>query len=151
MDLLNDKGLKLKDKKGEITQKQDPKRPDLTEFWAYAASDPKVKSLRDEIKQFHDQVKYGDPFVIMKRHGNGKVLAVMTTAGKEWNEWGGGSESSIFYQPFIWESINYLTSQEAGKSTDVSRIVGSPADVTVDPEPYRQKGNELRLARFYHK
>src|SRR5262249_50513715 len=109
------------------------------------------RSLRAEVLQLRDQVKYGDPFVILRHHGNGKVVAVMTTAGKEWNDWAGGSESSIFYQPFIWEMLNYLTSQSAGQLNDVNRFVGDTVRVAVDPEQYRQKGRELRLARFYHK
>src|SRR5262249_42870341 len=83
--------------------------PNLTEFWA--SGEPKVSTLRKDAQDLRDQARYGDAFVVAGTFGKGKVTAVMTSAGKEWNEWGGGSDASVIYQPFIWESQNWLSSQ----------------------------------------
>ena len=120
--------------------------PNLTEFWSYA--DPKVASLRKDVIDLRDQAKYGDPFIIAGNFGKGKVVAVMTTAGKEWNEWGGGSDASVIYQPFIWELQNYLSSQ----GSDSSLTVGTPVQVTINPELYKQKSaGQLKMTRFFRK
>src|SRR5207302_10328627 len=89
--LLQDKG---KDKERDDF-------PNLTEFWSYP--DPKMSTLRKDALDLRDQAKYGDPFIIAGNFGKGKVVAVMTSAGKEWNEWGGGSDAAVLFQPFIWE------------------------------------------------
>src|SRR5262249_38027784 len=94
--LLNDRG----------DEKNRAEYPNLTEFWS--TSDPKVRTLREDVKSLRDLVLYGDPFVVAGRYGKGKVVAVMTTAGKEWSDWAGGSDASLVYQPFIWETVNYL-------------------------------------------
>ncbi len=120
--------------------------PNLTEFWSFA--DPKVASLRKDAIDLRDQAKYGDPFIIAGNFGKGKVVAVMTTAGKEWNEWGGGSDAAVIYQPFIWEVQNYLSSQ----GNDSSLTVGTPVQVTINPELYKQKsGGQLKMTRFFRK
>jgi hypothetical protein len=132
--LLNDKG------KGK--DKQDEEYPNLTEFWAN--SDPKIRTLRDEILKLRDQVRYGDPFIVAKNFGKGRVAAVMTTAGKEWNDWAGGSLATLIYQPFIWELQNYLSSQ----GSEGNLTVGTPVQVAVDPEQFKQKNRQLKMVRL---
>ena len=132
--LLNDKG------KGK--DKQDEEHPNLTEFWVN--SDPKIRTLRDEILKLRDQVRYGDPFIVAKNFGKGRVAAVMTTAGKEWNDWAGGSLATLIYQPFIWELQNYLSSQ----GSEGNLTVGTPVQVTVDPEQFKQKNRQLKMVRL---
>ncbi len=125
-------------------EKKGPDYPNLTVFWN--TGDLKVRALRDDIKSLHDLVLYGDPFVVAGRFGKGKVVAVMTTAGKEWNDWGGGSDASLIYQPFIWETVNYLSSQ----GSDSTLTVGTRTQIDVDTG--RFKGNEnLKLARYFAK
>jgi hypothetical protein len=120
--------------------------PNLTEFWSYP--DPKVSTLKKDVVDLRDQAKFGDPFIIAGSFGKGKVVAVMTTAGKEWNTWGGGSDAAVLYQPFIWEMQNYLSSQ----GSDSGLTVGTPVQVTVDPEPFRQKDrSQLKMTRFFRK
>jgi len=119
--------------------------PNLTEFWTN--SDPKIRTLREDILKLREQVLYGDPFVIAGQYGKGKVVAVMTTAGKEWNDWGGGSNSSLLYQPFIWEMQNYLSSQ----GSDAYLRVGTPVQVVVDAEQYKQKNRQLKMVRYFMK
>jgi len=120
--------------------------PNLTEFWSYP--DPKMSTLRKDALDLRDQAKYGDPFVIASHFGKGKVAAIMTSAGKEWNTWGGGSDASVLYQPFIWEMQNYLSSQ----GSEANLTVGTPVQVTVDPDMFKQKGRgQLKMTRFFRK
>lgn len=120
--------------------------PNLTEFWTYA--DPRITTLREAAVRLRDQAKYGDPFVIAGKYGRGKVVAVMTTAGKEWNDWGGGSSAQLIYPAFIWEMQNYLSSQ----GSEANLTVGTPVQVVVDSEPFKQKGRgQLKMTRTFHK
>ncbi|MCS7046898.1 MAG: hypothetical protein NZO58_11125, partial [Gemmataceae bacterium] len=129
--LLQDKGK----------DKQEDEFPNLTEFWA--SSENKIPALRDDILKLRDQVRYGDPFVVAKHYGKGRVVAVMTTAGKDWNDWAGGSQATLIYQPFIWELQNYLSSQ--GSEGDLP--VGTPVQLAVDTEQFKQKGQQFKIIR----
>jgi hypothetical protein len=120
--------------------------PNLTEFWSYP--DPKMNTLRKDVLDLRDQAKYGDPFIIAGNFGKGKVVVVMTSAGKDWNAWGGGSDAAVIYQPFIWELQNYLSSQ----GSDANLTVGTPVQVTIDPELFKQKGRgQLKMTRVFRK
>jgi hypothetical protein len=130
--------------KGKEKERDD--YPNLTEFWSYP--DPKVATLRKDAIDLRDQAKYGDPFIIGGTFGKGKVVAVMTTAGKEWNEWGGGSDASVLYQPFVWELQNYLSSQ----GSESNLTVGTPVEITFDPDLFKQKGTgQLKMTRYFRK
>lgn len=122
--------------------KQDDEHPNLTEFWSN--SDPKIRTLKDEILKLRDQVRYGDPFIVARNFGKGRVAAVMTTAGKEWNDWGGGSQATLIFQPFIWELQNYLSSQ----TREGNLTVGTPVQIAVDPEQFKQKNRQLKMVRL---
>jgi hypothetical protein len=126
-------------------EKERAEFPNLTEFWTN--SDPKIRSLREDITSLADEAKYGDPFVVAGIYGKGKAVAVMTTAGKEWNDWGGGSTASLIYQPFIWEMQNYLSSQAA----DAYLTVGTPVQIVVDAEQYKKPGRQLKMVRTFKK
>ncbi len=129
--------------KDQGKEKERDAYPNLTEFWS--SSDPRVQALRREIKGLSDQVQYGDPFVIAQTFGKGRVVAVMSTAGKEWNDFAGGSAASLLFDPFIWEMQNYLSSQ--GSEANLS--VGTPIEVAIDAEPYKQKNEPLQLEYLF--
>jgi hypothetical protein len=126
-------------------RKDDKAYPNLTEFWSH--SEPKVRSLHQDLKQLRDQVLYGDPFVVKGQFGKGRVVAVMTTAGKEWSDWGGGSDASLIYQPFIWEMQNFLSSQ----GSEGNLTVGTPVQIVVDSDQYKKKEALLKMARIFKK
>ncbi|MCI0378878.1 MAG: BatA domain-containing protein [Gemmataceae bacterium] len=128
-------------------EKERDEFPNLTEFWTYP--DPKINTLREQAQSVLDDARYGDPFVIAGHYGKGKVVAVMTTAGKEWNDWGGGSDATLIYQPFIWEMQNYLSSQ----GSESNLTVGTPVQVRVETEAFKQKGSAggLKMTRVYNK
>ena len=139
--LLSDQGKK--DAKG----KDDPNYPNLTAFWAWGAN-PKIDSLRKDVESLKTQVLFGDPFVVAQRFGKGRVVAVMSTAGKEWNDWGGGSGASGVYQPFIWEMQNWLSSQAA--AADLT--VGTPVKLEVDANRLRAEGKtRVQVVRTFYK
>jgi hypothetical protein len=129
--LLNDKGS------------SNPPTPDMTRFWA--DGDEKVQSLKHALTSLREDVTYGDPFVITQNFGKGKVVAVMSTLGREWNDWAGGSTGSVLFMPFIWELQNYLSSPgEEGNLT-----VGTDLQLLFDAEQF--KTSRLKLVRHYRK
>ena len=74
-----------------LNDKADAAKPEAlssSQFWTQ--KNPKIGELRKKIKDIVDQALYGDPFVVARQFGKGRVLAVMTTAGPEWNDWGHG-------------------------------------------------------------
>ncbi len=128
-------------------KEKNPKQyPDLTEFWSLP--DLKIKSLKKEVEDLIDTALYGDPFVVAKQHGKGRVVAVMSTAGKEWNDWAGGSGGSFVFQPFVWEMQNWLSSLAA----EATLLVGTKVTIEVDRDKYAEQGkNNLVIKRTYFK
>ena len=49
----------------------------MPELWCSC----KMRSLKDEIDAFRSTLKYGDPLVVTRPFGKGRVLAFLTTAG----------------------------------------------------------------------
>lgn len=133
--MLDDRG----DKKDPVLN------PNLTEFWSYP--DPKIRSIVQATTRLIEDTKYGDPFIVAGNFGAGKVVAVTSTAGKEWNEWGGGSYASVVYQPFIWELQNYLSAP----SQETVLNVGQPVTINIDREQYTKKSQLLKMQRFHQK
>ncbi|MGF1582771.1 MAG: BatA domain-containing protein [Gemmataceae bacterium] len=116
-------------------------RPNLTQFFALAQTNPDVRRVTRQIKKLIAESKYGSPFLVTQQFGKGRVIAMMTTAGKKafadtkamkWNDWPGGSQAQFVYQPMIWEMQNYLASQ----STDANLHVGDNVLVRIDPKRY---------------
>lgn len=125
--LLNDKG--------------GPGGANLTEFWAN--SDPDVQTFKRDLLNLRDRVNYGDPFILTQSFGKGKVVAVLSTAGKDWNDWGGGSMSQVLYPMFIWELQNYLSSQ----GSEANLTCGENIPLQLDAEQFR--GAKLKLVRTF--
>ncbi len=120
--LLNDTG-----------QADDPNtHPDLAEFW----KQPENSVLRGRIDKFRETVQLGDPFVITNVYGKGRVVAFMTTAGRAWNDWAGGSPvGSMTYPAVMLELQKYLTS--AGGENNLT--VGTPLEIQLDSTRYDSK------------
>jgi hypothetical protein len=132
-DLLEDRGVEKEKGAGSM--------PD---FWSVGG--PKVRMLRADVERLKDEVLYGDPFVVIHRYGKGRTVAVMTTAGKDWNLWGGGSPAEITYVPFILEVQSYLSSQGG----EANRMVGSAVTIEVDAKRFLPKGKTMKLARWFY-
>jgi hypothetical protein len=127
-------------------KKDDKDYPNLTEFWD--SPKPQIASLKKDIEALRNLVLYGDPFVVAQRYGKGRVVAVMSTAGKTWNDWGGGSGASVIYQPFIWEMQNWLSSQ----TSESDLIVGTPIKLEVDASRLKAEGKDrVQMVRTFYK
>jgi hypothetical protein len=89
--------------------KKDPKRPNLRDgFWKL----PEQRELRDQFSALLDAARIGDPLVVDKRFGKGRVVAVLTSAGTRWNDWAGGSFVSFTFPVFVIDLEKYLTGGE---------------------------------------
>jgi hypothetical protein len=127
-------------------ESKDPKVVNLADFWE--APDQEVRELKNKVKALYEKAHYGDPFAVSSTYGKGRVVAVMTTAGKEWSLWCGGTEKAPFtYAPFVVELQNYLTSQ--GK--DVNLTVGTPVAVDIDALRWKEKAKNKNvfINRYY--
>jgi len=98
--------------------KDDPNRPNMVELWA----NPKMRALKNDIDDFLKTVKYGDPLVVTRPYGKGRVLAFLTSAGtrSKWNEWASGL-ALWTYPVFIKQMQQYLISESDSRN----RIVGT--------------------------
>src|SRR5262249_1750288 len=68
----------------------DDQNPSMVEFWSL----PDFQKLRGRIDKYRREVQLGDPLIITKNFGRGKVVAFLTTAGTSWNDWAGGGMAS---------------------------------------------------------
>lgn len=131
--MLHDTGRKYSpDKPNE------PERPDLTEFWS------KADKLRKDFNNFSERVRFGDPLMIGKPYGKGKVVACMTTAGtgpsnNKWNDWpdGLGAPSYVVYMPALRQYLFSVTEP-------MSAPVGTPIQLQLDANQYEGKARLYR-------
>ena len=110
----------------------DPKRPDMEVLWAH----PKMKSLARQLDEFRTTIEFGDPLVVARSLGKGRVCAVLTSAGSatHWNDWGSGP-SSWSYTPFLMDLQRWLISS----GDDLNRTVGESVKVELDAGRYLPK------------
>lgn len=100
----------------------------LREFWA----NPKTSELKADTARLRDAVKFGDPLYLAKTLGRGRVTAMMTTAGEQWNDWATGPGRPS-YLPLIKEMENYLS----GGGAEDNVLVGNPIDLKLDAARYK--------------
>jgi Aerotolerance regulator N-terminal len=117
--------------------------PNLVEFWDLR--DQVVQDVKLEAMNLRKRLLYSSPLVVVKDMGRGRVVAWMTTAGKEWNSWAAGITGSYSYAPLIYELQNYLTSQ----SGDSGQLVGSPLVLNVDTKRFDQNKTLKVVRKFY--
>jgi hypothetical protein len=110
---------------------QEPSRPGLKELWGR----PKLAGVQRQLQEFHDTVLFGDPLLVSRRVGKGKVVACLTAAGtaSHWNDWGGGSQASWTYPMFLMDLQRYLTSE----GDDLNLTVGDVVVRTFDAARYK--------------
>jgi hypothetical protein len=113
--------------------KDNPLRPEMATLWA----DPKLTALKDDVKEFIDQVQYGDPLMVSRPHGKGRTVAVLTSAGpgSKWNDWGSGSPASWSYEVFMMDLQTYLVSE----GSEFNRAVGDELTFQFDATRYLPK------------
>ena len=110
----------------------DPQRPDMETLWAH----PKMKALAAEFDEYRAAIEFGDPLVVARRYGKGRVCAVLTSAGTatHWNDWGNGL-ASWSYTPFLMDLQRWLISS----GDDLNRIVGETVKIDLDAARYQPK------------
>ena len=123
--------------------KGDAAKPSMADLW----NQPDLKAIGDEIAAFREQILYGDPLLVSRREGKGRVVAMLTTAGTArrqgappedlvaWNDWGSQGLPSIFYPVFMGELYRYLISE--GQAPN--RLLGERVRFSVDAERYEPK------------
>jgi hypothetical protein len=111
----------------------DPDQPNLREFWELTG--PKIQELKNRLEKLKEAVQYGDPLVVTSRFGKGRVVAFLTTAGRAWNDWAGGSPASVTYPVVMLELQKFLSSVD----TEADKTVGTSLDIELDSTRYEQK------------
>ena len=132
-DLLKDPGVK-----------DEKDKPDMRVLWNHT----EMRALAAEISEFREQVLYGDPMVVSKQVGKGRVVAMLTTAGTnlrrgvggeesvQWNNWGAGEKLvSQTYPLFLLDMQRYLVSE--GQAPN--RVLGEAVTFQVDASRYEAK------------
>ncbi|HEV8060687.1 MAG TPA: BatA domain-containing protein [Gemmataceae bacterium] len=117
----------LKDK-GDPT---DSSKTGLAEFWGLSEN----QRLRARLIKFQETVRLGDPLVVSSQFGKGRVVVFLTTAGRAWNDWAGGSLASPTYPVILLELQKYLTAS----NSDAAYLVGAPVEVQLDSGRYDSK------------
>ncbi len=128
-----------------LTDRGDDKEfGNLVEFWT-ANPNPEITRLAKDAEALRRRLLYSHPIMVVSQLGNGRVVAVLTTAGKDWNDWAGGITGSVLYPAIMWEMQNYLASQ----SGEGSLIVGTPIRTEVDRRRWGNK--QLTVSRFFYR
>jgi hypothetical protein len=109
----------------------DADHPDMNVLWRQTS----MLSLRSQVERLIETLRYGDPLVVARPYGKGRIVACLTTAGtsSKWNDWGGGSLISWTYPVFIADLERYLTSG----GDDLNRTVGDKVELKFDAVRYK--------------
>ena len=105
----------------------DPERPSMEEFWQQP--DPEVGKIRARMERMREAVQLGDPLIVVRTFGKGRVVAVMTTAGRKWNNWAAGGPASFTFPVVMLEMQKYLSSIGSGEA---ALTVGTERTFEVD-------------------
>ena len=76
------------------------------------------------------RLRNGAPLAVERRFGKGRVVAFLTTAAPLWNNWARGNPSFVVA---MLELQGFLSGDSLG---DVSRLVGAPLELALDPARY---------------
>jgi hypothetical protein len=124
--------------------KDDPERPDMPALWKPES----MRGLAAEIKEFRDTVLFGDPLLVSRRSGKGRVVAFLTSAGTaprrgvggedlvQWNNWGAGEKVVSLTYPVL---LLYLQRYLVAEGQTPNRVVGEGVELSFDPARYESK------------
>jgi len=77
------------------------------------------------------RLRNGDPFVVEKKFGDGRVVTFLSTLSNEWNNWTGNPTFVVM----VLKLQAYLSS---GRRIDVPRVVGAPIELQLDADKFRK-------------
>ncbi|MFL5342230.1 MAG: BatA domain-containing protein [Gemmataceae bacterium] len=120
---------------------KDPLKPNLQEFWQQ--NDGQIADLRERARSLLDAVRYGDPFLVGRTFGKGRVLACTSTAGSAWNDLPNGP-ARVYYVMLLVEMQKYLASATA----DAGLTLGTPLTLELDPTRYDAKARLFTPPKF---
>jgi hypothetical protein len=119
---------------------KNPEKPSMADLWKH----PEMKNLGAEISEFRERVLYGDPLMVAKQVGKGRVVAFLSTAGTiarkgvdeeavAWNNWGAGELLLMPSYPKLMLGLHqYLISE----GVSASRTLGEDIKFDVDAGRY---------------
>ncbi|NQU19690.1 MAG: BatA domain-containing protein [Candidatus Nealsonbacteria bacterium] len=93
------------------------------------AADGEEGRATDSTTEVIARLRNGAPLVVERRFGEGRVLAFLTTAAPDWNNWVRNPSFPVVVQL----TCAYLSQRPLG---NVSRPVGAKLEVTIDPQQY---------------
>ena len=120
---------------------KDPLKPNLQEFW----QQPDVADLRERTTKLLEVVRYGDPYLITRTFGKGRVLACTSTAGSAWNDLPNGP-ARVYYVMLMVEIQKFLSSATA--SADAGLTLGTPMTLDLDPARFEAKSRLFTPPKF---
>jgi hypothetical protein len=112
-----------------------PSRPNLQEFWQAREQ----VDLREQMTRLLETVRFGDPFLVAKTVGAGRVLAYLSTADTDWNDLPSGP-SRVYWVMLMVEMQKYL----AANTSESNRLLGQSVVLEWDPAKY-----EASVQRFF--
>ena len=76
-------------------------------------------------------LRNGDPFVVEKKFGDGRVVTYLSTMSSEWNNWTGNPT-------FVVMALKLQAYLSSGRRVDVARVVGAPIELQLDADKFRK-------------
>jgi hypothetical protein len=110
----------------------DPNKPNLQEFWQQQTD------LRERLVRLLEAVRYGDPYLVARTFGKGRVLACMSTANTAWNDMPNGI-SRPYYVMLMVEIEKYL----ASNVSDTNLLLGAPLEINLDATRFESKARQF--------
>jgi hypothetical protein len=130
---------KLKNDRGDEESAQST-RPSMVAFLGKKENE----RLQRDINDLWNSVRYGSPLVLASKYNRGRVVTVLTTAGKDWNGW----PALASYVTALLEMHSYMTS--LGEEANLT--VGTARALELDSAYYDRKYKRTRpLTTFLEK
>lgn len=105
----------------------DAVRPDLQLFW----QTPELSELREGLTGLLQTIRFGDPLLIAKPFGKGRVVTFFSTASTTWNDFPEEVYARPYYVAMMLELQKYLAGS-VQKATDTAGTVGAPIPLEID-------------------
>ena len=123
----------------QFNERKEETRPSMADLW----KKPELVATANEMREFRERVLFGDPLVVTKQVGKGRVIAMMMPAGSnnrrgvaedsvQWNNFGSGGLVSLYYPLFLMDTHRYMISEGLAPN----RLLGEETNFSVDAARY---------------